>query len=218
MNFSRAGISYTHLKNDTFVKFKDSLLLLVARKRIPPEANGVFLPLTKLQYLDISSGCFSDKKAFNYEVFPPSLKVLKVSVCDLYQLDFRYLIHLEEFYARGNNLDNVPLFDDKAPLRVLDLSINALFYLSPLEFARFCTLREVIIDTVPGHGLTRPKSYCNCTMFNAWFPKTLIKFTPIPCAPVSPPPSRLPYSFFSIGRYSNCVVGTLVSLMLKFCY
>lgn len=199
LNLSNSQVLWSQGINDTFAKFKDSLLLLDNSHTYHSTFNGyaIYRVLTKLEYLDISYTCVYHRGMFDgsFQVFPSSLKILKFNGCPTEHLDIEYLISLEELHMRSNNLKILPRINVKAPFWFLDLAENELVELSPMNFTKLCALREVFLNSTPGHGLNQPKYYCECISLKNWFANKIMKGS-ISCSSPSPTPGRLTNLFF----------------------
>lgn len=136
-----------------------------------------FLPLRKLEYLDISGSCLTRHK-FR---FPNNLKILKIQRCDVSYPNFSNIVKLEELHASDCNLNDFPLLHKQAPLKYLDLRRNNLVKFRVENIASFCELKQLRLEMKEGDGLQQTKSYCQCVAVDSWLTNSGIEHDRLNC-------------------------------------
>lgn len=143
-------------------------------------AADSFLPLYKLEYLDLSESCHS-----NDFHLPNRIRILKIEDCHT-TIEVVGLTGLEEFYAAGNAWKNCPRFHPLAPLRYADLRQNNFFQFEVERIAPLCYLSTLRTDRyIPQEKIPRGEhnvtTYCACMALESWLTTTEVLHDPLNC-------------------------------------
>lgn len=169
------------LQNETFAIYPNLIWLSMTDSNFPWDIPFQFLsPLTKLDFLNVTNLYWIDKGVW---AWPVNVRIVDAThFTKTENMDISGCEKLEILNASNNELEDIPLMNQLAPLLLVDVSSNPMHSVTAEKLARYCNLREISMSNLRSSTLLSSAKYCDCLRVNTWIKTYQIKISQeLPC-------------------------------------